>query len=244
MYARARAWLRSKNSARVQTLIAWSYCPAKYWSRPASSSCSILASRSAPDAVRKRVDATRYEAAQSSRSVSAREYSKATTSVTIDLANGSGVIECVPNVSEGRRPDVVARMADAIRSTPGVRLLDASSDPAHNRSVFTFVGAAADVQQAVLALFERAIADVDLRDTPRRASTARRGGRRPVRAARGCDDGRLRGDWRIGRRSRSRSALEFRSICTRKPSNNAGTDAARGHPARCVRGADGQDVAP
>lgn len=54
-------------------------------------------------------------------------------------------------------------MANAIRSTPGVRLLNASSDPAHNRSVFTFVGTSADVQRAVLALFARAIADVDLR---------------------------------------------------------------------------------
>ena len=74
------------------------------------------------------------------------------------------MIECVPNVSEGRRLDVVARMADAIASTPRVRLLNASSDPAHNRSVFTFVGPSADVQRAVLALFERAIADVDLRE--------------------------------------------------------------------------------
>jgi glutamate formiminotransferase len=73
------------------------------------------------------------------------------------------VIECVPNVSEGRRLDVVARMADAIRAVSGVRLLNASSDPAHNRSVFTFVGGSVDVEQAVLALFERAIADVDLR---------------------------------------------------------------------------------
>jgi len=55
-------------------------------------------------------------------------------------------------------------MADAIRSTSGVRLLNASSDPAHNRSVFTFVGGFADVQRAVLALFERAVADVDLRE--------------------------------------------------------------------------------
>jgi glutamate formiminotransferase / 5-formyltetrahydrofolate cyclo-ligase len=78
--------------------------------------------------------------------------------------NGSGLIECVPNVSEGRRLDVVARMADAIRATPGVRLLNASSDPAHNRSVLTFVGASKGVQQAVLALFERAVADVDLRE--------------------------------------------------------------------------------
>jgi glutamate formiminotransferase len=73
------------------------------------------------------------------------------------------LIECIPNVSEGRRPEVVARMADAIRSVPGVRLLDHSSDASHNRSVFTMVGDAAGVEAAVLALFERAVADVDLR---------------------------------------------------------------------------------
>jgi glutamate formiminotransferase / 5-formyltetrahydrofolate cyclo-ligase len=73
------------------------------------------------------------------------------------------VIECVPNVSEGRRPAIVARMAEAIRSVSGVRLLNHSSDSAHHRSVFTFVGAAPEVQQAVLALFERAVADIDLR---------------------------------------------------------------------------------
>ena len=70
----------------------------------------------------------------------------------------------MPNVSEGRRLDVVARMADAIRAVSGVRLLNASSDPAHNRSVFTFVGGPAAVEAGVLALFERAIADVDLRE--------------------------------------------------------------------------------
>src|SRR5262245_3448938 len=72
------------------------------------------------------------------------------------------LIECIPNVSEGRRADVVARMADAIRSTSGVRLLDSSSDPSHNRSVFTLVGDAAGVEAAVLALVERAVAEIDL----------------------------------------------------------------------------------
>ena len=73
------------------------------------------------------------------------------------------VIECVPNVSEGRRPEIVAAMADAIRAVDGVRLLDYSSDASHHRSVFTFAGDAAGVDGAVLALFERAVADVDLR---------------------------------------------------------------------------------
>ena len=73
------------------------------------------------------------------------------------------LIECVPNVSEGRRTDVVAAMVEAIRGVPGVRLLDHSSDPSHNRSVFTLVGDSAGVERAVLTLFERATADIDLR---------------------------------------------------------------------------------
>src|SRR6476646_5422313 len=73
------------------------------------------------------------------------------------------VIECIPNVSEGRRPEVVQSVAAAIRAVPGVRLLDASSDPSHNRSVFTFAGDAAAVKAAVLAMFERALPAIDLR---------------------------------------------------------------------------------
>jgi len=73
------------------------------------------------------------------------------------------LIECIPNISEGRRREIVARLARAISSPPGVRLLDHSSDPAHNRSVFTLVGDASGVETAVLALFETALASVDLR---------------------------------------------------------------------------------
>ena len=73
------------------------------------------------------------------------------------------LIECIPNVSEGRRPEIVAQMADAIRAVSGVRLLDASSDGSHNRSVFTLAGDADGVERAVMALFERAVAAVDLR---------------------------------------------------------------------------------
>jgi glutamate formiminotransferase len=73
------------------------------------------------------------------------------------------VIECIPNVSEGRRPEIVAALADTIRAVSGVRLLDHSADASHNRSVFTFAGDAAGVERAVLALVERAVADIDLR---------------------------------------------------------------------------------
>ena len=73
------------------------------------------------------------------------------------------VIESIPNVSEGRRQDVIRRLADAVRDTPGVRLLDVSSDASHNRSVFTLVGDARSLKAATLALFEEAIAAIDLR---------------------------------------------------------------------------------
>ena len=73
------------------------------------------------------------------------------------------VIECVPNVSEGRRPEIIAAMAATLRTIDGVRLLDHSSDTSHNRSVFTLAGDAAGVERAVLALVERAVADIDLR---------------------------------------------------------------------------------
>jgi glutamate formiminotransferase len=73
------------------------------------------------------------------------------------------LIECIPNLSEGRRPDVVAAFVDAVRAVPGVKMLDHSSDASHNRSVLTFVGDANGVAQAVLALVERAVDAIDLR---------------------------------------------------------------------------------
>jgi glutamate formiminotransferase / 5-formyltetrahydrofolate cyclo-ligase len=74
------------------------------------------------------------------------------------------LIECVPNVSEGRRQDVVQALADAITATPGVRLLDFSADPSHHRSVFTFAGEGAALKRAVVALYERALPAIDLRE--------------------------------------------------------------------------------
>jgi len=76
---------------------------------------------------------------------------------------GVAIIECVPNVSEGRRPAVVETLLEAVRSVRGVRVLDASSDPAHNRSVFTMAGDAAPLKAAVLALAGAAVEHIDLR---------------------------------------------------------------------------------
>lgn len=72
------------------------------------------------------------------------------------------LLECVPNVSEGRRPEVVARLSAAVTSVPGVRLLDVSSDPDHNRSVLTLAGEAGDLRASVLALYKTALREIDL----------------------------------------------------------------------------------
>ncbi len=72
------------------------------------------------------------------------------------------LIESVPNVSEGRRLDVVDRLADAISSVDGVFLLDRTSDASHNRSVFTLAGEADDVTEALERLVAAAIHDIDM----------------------------------------------------------------------------------
>jgi glutamate formiminotransferase len=73
------------------------------------------------------------------------------------------IIECVPNISEGRRADAVANIVDPLRTIAGARVLDWSSDASHNRSVLTLAGEAAALKKAVLMLFERAISVIDLR---------------------------------------------------------------------------------
>ena len=72
------------------------------------------------------------------------------------------LVECVPNISEGRRALVIDALAKA-SAVPGVHVLDQSSDPSHNRTVFTIVGEARPLQHAVLNLFAAAIAHIDLR---------------------------------------------------------------------------------
>ncbi len=71
-------------------------------------------------------------------------------------------LECVPNVSEGRRPEAIARLLAAASSVPGAHLLDASSDPDHNRSVLTLAGEPGPLHEALLALYAAALAEIDL----------------------------------------------------------------------------------
>ncbi len=60
------------------------------------------------------------------------------------------LVECVPNFSEGRRPEIVTAIRDAIAAVDGVAVLDVSSDQSHNRTVVTFV---VPVERAVDAAF-------------------------------------------------------------------------------------------
>jgi glutamate formiminotransferase / 5-formyltetrahydrofolate cyclo-ligase len=73
------------------------------------------------------------------------------------------LIECVPNISEGRRASVIETLAMEARSVRGVRLLDFSADPSHNRSVFTMAGNRIALRRAVLAMAWTAVHTIDLR---------------------------------------------------------------------------------
>jgi len=74
------------------------------------------------------------------------------------------MIECVPNVSEGRDESVIAALAETVRTAPDVYLLNVHSDPDHNRSVFTYVSeSSVALRDATLALFQLAVKEIDLR---------------------------------------------------------------------------------
>ena len=72
------------------------------------------------------------------------------------------LVESVPNVSEGRRIDVVDRLADAITSVSEVALLDRTSDASHNRAVFTMAGDHTAVTDALERLVAAAIHEIDM----------------------------------------------------------------------------------
>jgi glutamate formiminotransferase len=71
------------------------------------------------------------------------------------------LIECVPNVSEGRNRDVVESIAGAVDGV-GRKVIDVSMDSDHNRSVITIAGQAEGLLEGVLALAKRASELIDL----------------------------------------------------------------------------------
>lgn len=74
------------------------------------------------------------------------------------------IIECVPNLSEGRRDEIVEAAVEAVSRIPGVTLLDRTSDASHNRSVLTLLGDPGGLTEAVLRLYEAVLPRIDLRE--------------------------------------------------------------------------------
>lgn len=72
------------------------------------------------------------------------------------------LVECIPNVSEGRRTEVIESIVSVIKEVPGVVLLDYSSDASHNRSVITMVGDPDSVGEAAFRLAKAARDNIDL----------------------------------------------------------------------------------
>ncbi len=72
------------------------------------------------------------------------------------------LIECIPNFSEARRPEVIDQIEAAIRSVKGVHLLDRSSDLDHNRTVLTIAGDPDIVEEAAFRAIKKAAELIDL----------------------------------------------------------------------------------
>ena len=72
------------------------------------------------------------------------------------------LIECVPNFSEGRNPDVIQQITDAIESVEGVKLLDADPGKATNRTVVTMVGEPEFVVEAAFRAIKKAAELIDM----------------------------------------------------------------------------------
>src|SRR5437868_7316303 len=73
------------------------------------------------------------------------------------------LVECVPNFSEGRKPEIVDHIARAIESNAGVTVLNHHIDPDHNRSVITFVAPPEVIVESALHGVATATKLIDLR---------------------------------------------------------------------------------
>src|SRR5512132_2645662 len=77
--------------------------------------------------------------------------------------NSSPLVECIPNFSEGRRPESVQLIADAITSVKPAGVLDMHIDPDHNRSVITFAAPPERIVEAAVNAVRRASELIDMR---------------------------------------------------------------------------------
>ncbi len=76
---------------------------------------------------------------------------------------GNALVECVPNFSEGRKPETIVRLMQAIESVDGAVVLDMHRDVDHNRSVITFVAPPEAVVESAFRAVALAAELIDLR---------------------------------------------------------------------------------
>ena len=74
----------------------------------------------------------------------------------------SPLVECVPNFSDGQRPEVIEKIKSTISGVPGTCVLDTHTDGDHNRSVVTFVGSPPAVEEAAFQMIKKAAELIDL----------------------------------------------------------------------------------
>jgi glutamate formiminotransferase len=74
------------------------------------------------------------------------------------------LLECVPNISEGRDQGKIGLIADELKRHKGVKLLDCASDRDHHRSVFTFIGEPEATEDAAFSLALKALDVIDMRE--------------------------------------------------------------------------------
>ena len=74
------------------------------------------------------------------------------------------LVECIPNFSEGRRPEVIEAILEAVRQTPGCELLDSAPDASHNRVVVTFLGEPEAVLEGAYNAIAKATELIDMNE--------------------------------------------------------------------------------
>lgn len=80
------------------------------------------------------------------------------------LESSDRLVECVPNISEGRDSAIINSVADAVKNTPGVKLLYVDSNKDANRTVFTFTGSPDSVLEGAFNLTRISTSLIDMRE--------------------------------------------------------------------------------
>lgn len=81
----------------------------------------------------------------------------------IKMVQEKQIVECVPNISEGRNKEVIKQVTDEIERVKGVKLLDVDPGEATNRTVITFVGTPDVVMEAAFRCVQKAAQLIDMR---------------------------------------------------------------------------------